>query len=79
MIGDDAAEVEEIEYPRAEMLRSQFSEQPIPVYSGEAAIRVRFRTPRTRPPKLTLTYQACDETACLPPVTLNIEPAAGNE
>jgi uncharacterized protein YyaL (SSP411 family) len=75
----DATEIERIDYPPPDMQKFQFSDSAIPVYAGEAKIAVKFKSPRTSPPKFSLTYQACDETSCLPPVTVRIETATGSE
>jgi uncharacterized protein len=73
--GDSAALVEAIEYPPGEEQRFAFVEQPIHVYVGEVIILVRFSQPMTDadPVKLALSYQPCDEEACLPPVTKQLE------
>jgi len=64
-----------IEYPPGEERRFAFSDKPIRVYSGDVTILLRF----PKPPhpdsqvRLGLSYQPCDEAACLPPVTRQIE------
>ena len=66
-----------IEYPPGEQRRFAFSDKPVRVYSGDVTILIRF--PQTPPAdsavRLSITYQACDETACFPPVTrqMNID------
>ena len=55
------AEVETIEYPAGE------------IYAGEVTIRVKFKQPIQSPLRISLRYQACDESACLPPVTQVID------
>jgi len=66
-----------VQYPDPEELRVGFSDQPLRGYSGDLTILVSFSTP----PKpglnleLSLTYQACDESACLPPVMKTIRVA----
>ena len=62
-----------VEYPPGEELRAAFVDEPICVYSGEANVVIRFASPPHLPLRLSLSYQACDETACLPPVTKTIE------
>ncbi len=70
--GDERAKVD---YPPGEEQRFAFSEAPIRVYSGEAILAVELTSPRRKdqPLRLRLSYQACDEEACLPPVTQQIE------
>jgi uncharacterized protein YyaL (SSP411 family) len=64
-----------IEYPPGAEQGFGFATKPIRVYSGTATILVRF----SQPPKLEstlrfrLSYQACDQTACFPPVTKQFE------
>ena len=64
-----------VEYPPGEEQRFAFSEQPIRVYSGEIMLLVRFPNPPhpDSSVRLSLTYQACDDSACLPPVTKQFE------
>jgi uncharacterized protein YyaL (SSP411 family) len=61
----------EIEYPRPHPFDTVFAESSIPVYSGSAALLARFATPPASGSSIcvTLRYQPCDETACLPAVT----------
>lgn len=61
----------EIEYPPGEALPVAFADKPVVVYSGKVTIRARLSTP---PPagatlRIGVTYQACDESICLPAVT----------
>ncbi len=65
-----------VQYPPAEERRVEFADAPIRLYDGQVTFRVRFdaEPPRTAM-KLTLTYQPCDDTACLPPVSKIIEVA----
>ncbi|MDB5299747.1 MAG: thioredoxin domain protein, partial [Phycisphaerales bacterium] len=73
LAGDDARAA--IEYPPGEDLHAAFAEQPIRVYSGDVTIVARFPAERRQGPavKLSVSYQACDERACLPPVTKQVE------
>jgi hypothetical protein len=69
---------ETIEYPPARQHRFPFApEHPIAIYSGTVQIHVRFDADQTPgiPVRVTITYQACSEDACLPPVTRQIEVA----
>jgi uncharacterized protein YyaL (SSP411 family) len=62
-----------VQYPAGVEREFDFSETPVRVYDGSVTIEVRFATPPSGPVKLGLTYQACDEGACLPKVTKMIE------
>jgi hypothetical protein len=66
-------EVEEVGYPAGEIRRFGFSEEPIEIYAGETRIHVRLKEVPTKPIALSLRYQACDESACLPPVTRRLQ------
>ena len=71
----DAAGAARVEYPPGEEQRFAFTEQPIRVYGGEVTFVVRLPSPLPKgwPLRMNLTYQACDDTACLPPVTKQLE------
>jgi hypothetical protein len=72
-VNEPAGVVDSIDYPLAEEQSVAFMEAPIRVYSGEVTIAVQFRTPIIgQGVKLSLSYQACDESACLPPVTKGV-------
>ncbi|MDB5331909.1 MAG: hypothetical protein JWP03_3060 [Phycisphaerales bacterium] len=76
-LGDDAAAT--VEYPPGREMGFAFADKPIRVYDGDVTIVVRFGSPRREgmSAKLALSYQACDERACLPPVTKQVEVASG--
>lgn len=76
-LGDDAGAM--VEYPPGREMGFAFADKPIRVYDGDVTIVVRFASPRREgaPAKLALSYQACDERACLPPVTKQVEVASG--
>jgi uncharacterized protein len=75
LIGTSLAVVDapdtKVEYPPGEERGFAFADRPIRVYEDSAVLVVRFSQPvdPTRELMLRLTYQACDESACLPPVT----------
>ncbi|MGE5611667.1 MAG: DUF255 domain-containing protein, partial [Bacillota bacterium] len=73
--GDPVALVEAIDYPPGEERHFAFFESPIRVYNGTVTIAVRFRQNMTAMGtlRLGLTYQACNEQACLPQVTKELE------
>jgi suppressor for copper-sensitivity B len=63
-----------VDYPPGQMKTFAFEEQPLSVYEGEVTITGRFRIPPDTaegqwPITVELTYQACDDRSCLPPVT----------
>jgi hypothetical protein len=62
-----------VEYPAGDERRPAFADESIRLYDGRVELAVRFPTPPRLPLRLGLTYQACDEQACLPPVTKTIE------
>ena len=70
---DDAKAV--VEYPPGEDQRFAFSEEPLRVYSGRVTLAVRFTNDRRgqAPVRMRLSYQACDDSTCLAPVTKAIE------
>ena len=60
-------------YPEGERLQSRFSQEAISVYSGRVEITGEFTgTTAGDGRRLTLTYQPCDDSRCLPPVTREI-------
>jgi hypothetical protein len=65
----------DITYPQGERRKFEFSDQEISVYSGAVTIGVKFKKSMTgQPPvRMGIAYQECDEQACLPPVTKQIE------
>ena len=64
-----------IDYPPGEEARFAFTDAPIRVYSGEVTILVRFPHPPIPESRVrvTVSYQACDESACFPPVTKQMD------
>jgi hypothetical protein len=59
-------EVREVRYPKGSKLKLGFSPQALSVWSG--SVRLTGET-KEGAQSLRLTYQACDDTRCLPPVT----------
>ncbi len=74
-VADAADLVEAVEYPPGQLRRLAFADQELRVYSGTITIAVRFRESMSgRPPlRMALTYQACADDVCLPPVTKQFE------
>jgi uncharacterized protein YyaL (SSP411 family) len=62
-----------VEYPPGDALQFPFASAPVHVYGGDVALVLRFDQPVTSDIRVSLTYQACDERACLPPVTQRFE------
>jgi uncharacterized protein YyaL (SSP411 family) len=72
--GDAAAAVANIDYPPGELQRFAFSDKPIRVYTGDVLIAVTFNQgPARASTRLAFYYQSCDDTACLPPVTKDVD------
>ncbi len=64
----DGAEIEPIEYPRGVMRKFPFSDTDIPVYEKQVVLLVNFKQEPKGRLTVTMTYQACTDSACLPPV-----------
>lgn len=78
VMGDAAEQVERVDYPPGELRAFAFAEQGIRVYEGAVLVVVRFKpgAEAVGPVKLAVTYQACDEDACLPPVVKEVTAGA---
>ncbi|MFY9528230.1 MAG: protein-disulfide reductase DsbD domain-containing protein [Candidatus Acidiferrales bacterium] len=65
-------------YPAGQLLKFAFSpDKPLSVYSGSAMFRMKFEAAADAPLgsqtiPLTLRYQPCNDTACLPPVKVPV-------
>jgi hypothetical protein len=64
-------------YPPGKSMKFSFDDQPLSVYAGQAEIGLRIHAdgkqaagPVSVPAKLR--YQACDDTACYPPKTIDV-------
>jgi len=71
-------EVVEIYYPTGRRARYSYSEADLVVYDGEAVLGLLLKAkdglaPGTKTLKAILSYQACDNTSCLPPKELAFE------
>jgi thiol:disulfide interchange protein DsbD len=71
-------EVVSVEYPKGHLERYTFSEKPLSVYTGDFDVRTRFKAPEKAPKgarKIAgkVRYQACTQTMCFPPRSLNVE------
>jgi thiol:disulfide interchange protein len=65
--------VESIDYPAGMEHQFGFSDVPLLAYSGDVQIAVRFDDSVNESIQMSLQYQACDESACLAPVTKRFE------
>ena len=70
---DSKATLEKAEYPEGRMVRFGFAASPLSVYEGRQQIRLALSAPAAAmsgPTTIrgTLTYQACNDTACLLPI-----------
>jgi hypothetical protein len=75
---DAGLKVKGVEYPEAEVVNYEFSEKPLSVFSGSITVRSTLAVPDPIPAGLTelsgkLRYQACNDKACLPPVTVDVK------
>ena len=67
-------EIVEVVYPDAHTFDPEFEDDPLPVYSGLERIDLVLEIPQeTTRRKLSLSYQACDDTRCLPPATIVVD------
>ena len=67
--------VEDLAYPEGRMVALKFAPEKLSVYEGQTTIRPTLRPPVDAPPgrrslRAKLTYQACSDTACLAPETV---------
>lgn len=70
-------EVRSVEFPKPHMEKYAFSEKPLSVFTGDFDITTRFHAPASAPKgQKTITgklrYQACSQTACLPPRSVEV-------
>lgn len=73
--------VEAIKYPAAHDEKYTFSEKPLNVITGDFDILVTLKAPATIEPQMQvllgkLRYQACSDSACLAPKTLEVRVTA---
>jgi thiol:disulfide interchange protein DsbD len=71
-------EVVEIYYPAGRRARYSYSETELVVYDGETVLGILLKAkeglaPGTKILKAVLSYQACDNTSCLPPKELSFQ------
>ncbi len=71
-------ETAELHYPEAKLEKHSFSEQPVSVYTKDFVIETTFKVPASATPGLgiangKLRYQACTDTTCYPPKTIEVK------
>jgi hypothetical protein len=64
-----------MDYPTGEQRKFSFSPKPLAVYTGQMIVRMKVEADGNAPLgarelPLSLRYQACNDTYCLPPVTV---------
>lgn len=64
----------ELRYPAGAMKAFAFADQPLSVFEGKVVVIASLALPRdlaagAHPVAVTVTYQACNDSSCLPPVT----------
>lgn len=65
------------QYPEGKNLKLSFSDKPLSVYTKQFTVRAKFSMSATAPLgkmslPFTLQYQACNDSACLPPVKIPV-------
>jgi len=65
-------QLRDVRYPEAGTLRSELAREPIAVYAGSVRIEGEIEPAPAGVPRVLVTYQACDETRCLSPVTREV-------
>ena len=70
-------EAEQVTYPKAQMEKLSFSQNPISVFTGKFEIGTHFKAPQSAMPGMAfmngkLRYQACNDKECLPPRTVDV-------
>jgi hypothetical protein len=64
--------VRSVRYPAGETLQASASLDPVAAYRGRVRIEGEVEVQGSVAPSLRLTYQACDDLRCLPPVTREV-------
>ncbi len=70
--------VEKVSYPRGKLTKFVFLDSPISVYEGEIRLGAALKVspslkPGAYPLRGKLTYQACNDHACLPPTSVPLK------
>ena len=69
--------IERVVYPKGEAKKFAFADEPLSVYEGTLVVGAKLKVAPTVPPgsyalKGKLTYQACNDHACLPPASVPV-------
>ncbi|HEV8631538.1 MAG TPA: DUF255 domain-containing protein [Thermoanaerobaculia bacterium] len=65
-------ELRAVAFPPPSRTLDSLAATPVPVWEGEVEIAGELRAAAETGPRLRLTYQPCDESRCLPPVTVEV-------
>ena len=73
----EPVEAEQVIFPKPQLEKYAFSQNPVSVFSGNFEIVTRFKAPASARPGLAvvtgkLRYQACNNKECLQPRTLDV-------
>lgn len=71
-VAESAGSLRDLRYPHPKMARFPFADEPIAVWEKRALITGSILPPNSGQATVTLTYQACDDERCLPPVRLEV-------
>lgn len=71
-------ELAAVSFPEAKLEKHTFSDKPVSVYTKDFTIETKFKVPSSATPGLgmaagKLRYQACNDTMCFPPKTLEVK------
>jgi hypothetical protein len=66
-----------VSYPKPQIEKYSFSDKPLSVFSGNFEVATKFKVPANAIPGPTavtgkLRYQACNDSMCLPPKTVDV-------
>ncbi len=69
--------VDKVVYPKGELKKFAFSDVALSVYEGKVLVGTTLKIPKVVPPGTyiiqgKLTYQACNDHACLPPASVPV-------
>ena len=72
-----ALEPGEVVFPKAQIEKYQFSDEPLSVFTGDFDLTARFKVPAgaSQGPGIMLgklRYQACNSNSCFPPKTVDV-------
>ncbi len=75
---ENLLKAQKVDFPKPEMQKFEFAEKPLSVYTGDFEIHTVFQAPAGAAPGPNivagkLRYQACSDTMCLPPKTVEVK------